>query len=142
MAKQLGRKLILEISDEANDPTFTIIGGSQNVRISDTGTSIDATTADISDLDAPPRHDALLGKRMISFSGTFTLEDTTVEASLDTIIKSDTRTNVIRATVPDFKTYTGKALFTEISYEGSLEGIVQYTISAEFVGAVTEAAPA
>lgn len=139
MAKQLGREVILQISDGGGVPVYTTLAGGQSVTVTDTVEPIDATVPDAANRDGPPAQEVFPGKRNVQISGTFLLVDDAAETALVTVSTSDTRKQGFRATIPDFKTYTADFLLSELSYEGAIDGMAQYSITLESDGAVTVA---
>ena len=137
MAEQAGRKMLLELSDEADSPAYTLVGGCQNATLSDNVSEIDVSIPDATNPGNPVVNKVIAGKRTLGISGVFTLQDSAVEATLRKIMASDDRTNGVRVTIPESATYIGAMLFTEFQYEGAIEGAVQFTIAGVFSGAVT-----
>lgn len=137
MAKQVGRKMLLKIM-VANK--LTLVAGTNNATVDDAVEEIDGTTPDPDNPGNPAKYDPFPGTRKVSFSGTFTLTDDAADGALSAVADSATRKVGAEVTIPDFKTYTGDLFLSSMRYEGSLNGMLQYTLTGTLTGNVVIAA--
>lgn len=128
MAAQKGLAYLLKIGDGGGTEAFTTIAGMRSVDMRQGRTPIDVTNADSSGLARELLSTA--GKKMmdVSFSGVFT--DAATDSTLQTDFAAGTLRN-FQILVPDFGTFEGGFIITELNHAGQFEGEGTFSISLQ-----------
>ena len=137
MAKQLGRALLVKISDGASPEVFANLCGLNSKTLTINNSSIDVTTPDCTTPEGALWSESLNGLKSVSVSGDGFFEDSTTEARMNTVaMLADAKTN-FQIVVPAFGTYAGAFRVASLEFGGETEGGVTYSLSLESTGAVT-----
>lgn len=137
MAKQLGRALLVKISDGASPEVFANLCGLNSKTLTINNSSIDVTTPDCTTPEGALWTESLGGLKSVSVSGDGFFEDSTTEARMNTVaMLADAKTN-FQIVVPAFGTYAGAFRVASLEFGGETEGGVTYSLSLESTGAVT-----
>lgn len=137
MAKQLGRALLVKISDGASPEVFANLCGLNSKTLTINNSSIDVTTPDCTTPEGALWTESLNGLKSISVSGDGFFEDSTTEARMNTVaMLADAKTN-FQIVVPAFGTYAGSFRVASLEFGGETEGGVTYSLSLESTGTVT-----
>jgi len=137
MAKQLGRALLVKISDGASPEVFANLCGLNSKTLTINNSSIDVTTPDCTTPEGALWAESLNGLKSVSVSGDGFFEDSTTEARMNTVaMLADAKTN-FQIVVPAFGTYAGAFRVASLEFGGETEGGVTYSLSLESTGAVT-----
>jgi len=125
MAAQKGLAYLLKIDISA---TFTTIAGMRSLEMRMNRTPVDVTNADSSGFARELLSTA--GKKTldVSFSGIFT--DAAADAALQTDFEAGTLRD-FQIVIPDFGTYEGGFIITELAHNGAFEGGGEFSISLQ-----------
>ena len=137
MAKQLGRALLVKISDGASPEVFANLCGLNSKTLTINNSSIDVTTPDCTTPEGALWSESLNGLKSVSVSGDGFFEDSATELRMNTVaMLADAKTN-FQIVVPAFGTYAGAFRVASLEFGGETEGGVTYSLSLESTGAVT-----
>jgi TP901-1 family phage major tail protein len=137
MAKQLGRALLVKISDGASPEVFANLCGLNSKTLTINNSMIDVTTPDCTTPSGALWTESLGGLKSVSVSGDGFFEDSTTETRMNTVaMLADAKTN-FQIVVPAFGTYAGAFYIASLEFGGETEGGVTYSLSLESTGAVT-----
>jgi TP901-1 family phage major tail protein len=134
MAVQKGVSLLLQVGDGAGSEAFATVGGARTISFSINNQPVDATSA-----SSTGQWRQLIGTAGIlsldaSFSGVF--QDDAQDATLRTLAMGRTRRNY-RLVYPDFGTFQGPFIITNLTYGGSHDGEATFELSLQSGGEVT-----
>lgn len=137
MAKQLGRALLVKISDGASPEVFANLCGLNSKTLTINNSMIDVTTPDCTTPEGALWTESLGGLKSVSVSGDGFFEDSTTEARMNTVaMLADAKTN-FQIIVPSFGTYAGAFYIESLEFGGETEGGVTYSLTLASTGAVT-----
>ena len=140
MAKQLGRTLLVKISDGAASEAFTTIAGLNSKSITINNSAIDTTTPDATTPGGALWASSLNGLKSMSISGDgIFLDESAQEGRLNTIAMEANPVANFELVVPDFGTYSGEFRVTSLEFGGETEGATTFSLSLESNGTVTYA---
>ena len=134
MAGQLGSALIVQVGDGASPEVFTTVAGLRTKSM-----TLAKDTVDISDSDSLNKWRELLAGAAIksaSFSGDGVFKDSASEETVRANFTADSLNNY-QVVVPDFGTFAGAFVVSQLEYNGEHDGAVQYSFSLESGGEVT-----
>tara|TARA_R110000744_G_scaffold90512_1_gene175719 strand:+ start:8877 stop:9305 length:429 start_codon:yes stop_codon:yes gene_type:complete len=141
MAKQLGRSLLLKISDGASPDVYTAFAGLNSKSLTINNSSIDVTTPDATTPGGALWAESLDGLKAVSVSGDgIFLDETDEEGRLNTVAMLADSTSNFQILVPGFGTYTGSFRVASFDFGGESEGAVTFSTSLESNGAIVFAA--
>lgn len=142
MAKQLGRALLVKISDGATPDVFANLCGLNSKTLTLNNSLIDVTTPDCASPSGALFTESLNGVKNVSISGDGFFEDSVSELRMNTVAMSaDPKTN-FQVVVPAFGTYAGAFYIESLEFGGETEGGVTYSLTLASTGAVTFTAAA
>lgn len=137
MAKQLGRALLVKISDGASPEVFANLCGLNSKTLTINNSMIDVTTPDCTTPEGALWTESLGGLKSVSVSGDGFFEDSTTETRMNTVaMLADAKTN-FQIIVPSFGTYAGAFYIESLEFGGETEGGVTYSLTLASTGAVT-----
>lgn len=137
MAKQLGRALLVKISDGASPEVFANLCGLNSKTLTINNSMIDVTTPDCTTPEGALWTESLGGLKSVSVSGDGFFEDSTTETRMNTVaMLADAKTN-FQIIVPSFGTYAGAFYIESLEFGGETEGGVTYSLTLSSTGAVT-----
>lgn len=137
MAKQLGRALLVKISDGASPEVFANLCGLNSKTLTINNSMIDVTTPDCTTPEGALWTESLGGLKSVSVSGDGFFEDSTTETRMNTVaMLADAKTN-FQIVVPSFGTYAGAFYIESLEFGGETEGGVTYSLTLSSTGAVT-----
>ena len=134
MAGQKGRDMLLRVSDGGDPPVFSTLAGIRAKTLSMTADAVDATSAESP--DAWRELIAGAGVKRIVVSGAGVFKDQPSDARMRALF-FDQDAARWRLVVPDFGTFEGAFLITELNYSGDHDGEAAFAVTLESAGAVT-----
>lgn len=134
MAKQNGREMIVKMETAAN--VYTTLCGLISKTITINNTAIDVTTADCTTPGGALWTETLSGVKSVQISGNGFFEDSTVEATMNTLALAADPRDLFQLIVPSFGTYQGTFMLTSFEFGSELANGVTYSITLESSGAV------
>lgn len=137
MAAQKGKLLLLAVGNADGPPeTFTTLAG-----LRPTSFSINNEAVDITNKDSSGYRELLDGAGITNFSlsGGGVFKDDASYTTAETYARLN-QLQTFQITVPDFATYTGEFLITQLEIAGDYNGEANYNVSLESSGAMTFAA--
>ena len=135
MAVQKGVDVLLSINTTGS--TYVALGGARTVSMSLNNQPVDATSASSTGQWRQLIDAAGILSMDATFSGVFqddARDDDLLDAQMDRTLKN------FRVTVPDFGTFTGGFIVTNLTYGGSHDGEATFEVSLQSGGQITFAA--
>tara|TARA_R110000803_G_scaffold209576_1_gene279481 strand:- start:59 stop:487 length:429 start_codon:yes stop_codon:yes gene_type:complete len=141
MAKQLGRSLLLKISDGASPDVYTAFAGLNSKSLTINNSAIDVTTPDATTPGGVLFSASLNGLKSVSVSGDgIFLDEAAEESRLNTVAMLADPVSSFQILVPAFGTYTGSFRVVSFDFGGETEGAVTFSTSLESTGPIVFAA--
>jgi len=142
MAKQKGRLMLIKIGDGAETEAFTTLCGLRSKTLTINNSEIDVTTANCDAPGGPLWTEVLDGAKRVSVSGNGYFKDEASEATLNTLVLSGNPFANFQIIIPDFGTFAGNFMVSNVEYGGEQEDGVTYSLALASNGEVTFTAAA
>lgn len=142
MAAQKGKKMLLQIGNNADPTVYTTICGMRAKTLGINNTTIDATHPDCTDPDAPLFQITLDGVKSFEASGSGIFTGSQAEKDFIALSLTDDARGPFRIVVPGLGTFDGTFCIANCNLAGPYDDAVSYDISLASSGALTFTAEA
>ena len=140
MSKQLGRKMLVRIGDGETSEQFIVLCGLTAKTFSINNSEIDVTTADCTDPGGALWGEVLSGVKRVNVSGNGLFKDEASEARINAVALSAEAKANFQIFIPDFGTFSGSFMVTQLDWAGDQDGGQTYSLSLGSDGVIAFAA--